>query len=118
MNNDAFRKGIREDGTVEGYAIETYYLPCKGVGDDEAGFLRVLIDDNATDVETRVPHSALISAGWVKATFPRGSWQHAVDDHLSAYGRTSQEFATPQEAVQWLLQITSDAAVASAATPE
>lgn len=64
IDNETFRKGIRDDGTVEGYAVETHYLPCKGIGDDPAGFLRVLIDDNATDVETRVPHSALIAAGW------------------------------------------------------
>lgn len=67
IDNEAFLKGVREDGTVEGYAVETFYLPCISVGDDDAGFLRVLIDDNATDVETRVPHSALIAAGWVKA---------------------------------------------------
>jgi hypothetical protein len=67
LDNATFRNGIREDGTVEGYAIETHYLPCIGIEDDGAGFLRVLIDDNATDVETRVPHSALIAAGWVKA---------------------------------------------------
>jgi hypothetical protein len=68
INNATFRKGIRDDGTVEGYAVETHYVPCKGIGDDESGFLRVVIDDNAFDLETRVPHSALIAAGWVKAT--------------------------------------------------
>jgi hypothetical protein len=67
INNVAFRKGIRDDGTVEGYAVETYYLPCKAVGYDDAGFLRVLIDDNVTDVETRIHHDALVAAGWVKA---------------------------------------------------
>lgn len=46
------------------------------------------------------------------APFARGSWQHAVDDHLVGYARTSQEFATPHEAVQWLLQQTADAAIA------
>jgi hypothetical protein len=65
IDNATFLKGIREDGTVEGYPIETYYRPCEGIGDDD-GFLRVQIDDDATDIETRVPHSALIAAGWVK----------------------------------------------------
>jgi hypothetical protein len=65
IDNATFLKGIREDGTVEGYPIETYYRPCEGIGDDD-GFLRVQIDDDATDIETRVPHSALIAAGWAK----------------------------------------------------
>jgi hypothetical protein len=67
IDNATFHKGIREDGTVEGYPVETYYRPCEGIGDDD-GFLRVQIDDDATDIETRIPHSALIAAGWVKAT--------------------------------------------------
>lgn len=33
------------------------------------------------------------------APFARGSWQHAVDDQLVCYGKTSEEFASPQEAV-------------------
>lgn len=63
IDNETFHKGIREDGTVEGYLVETYYRPCEGIGND-AGFLRVQIDDGGTDIETRIPHSALIAAGW------------------------------------------------------
>ena len=33
----------------------------------------------------------------------KGGWQHAVDDALVNFGRTSEEFATPHEAVAWLL---------------
>jgi hypothetical protein len=69
IDNATFHKGIREDGTVEGYPVETYYRPCEGIGDDD-GFLRVQIDDDATDIETRVPHCALIAAGWTKALHP------------------------------------------------
>lgn len=53
-------------------------------------------------------------ADGVPVPFARGSWQHAVDDHLVGYGRTSEEFASPHEAVSWLLQQTSDAAVVNA----
>jgi hypothetical protein len=35
--------------------------------------------------------------------FAKGSWQHAVDDQLVGFGRTSEEFATPHEAVAWLM---------------
>lgn len=80
IDNEIFRKGIREDGTVEGYLVETHYLPCTAIGDDAAGFLRVVIDDNATDVETRVPHSALIAAGWAKT--PAGAHGRSFDKLL------------------------------------
>lgn len=63
IDNETFRKGIRDDGTVEGYHVETYYRPCEGIGNDD-GFLRVEIDDGATNIETRIPHDALIAAGW------------------------------------------------------
>jgi hypothetical protein len=46
------------------------------------------------------------------APFAKGSWQHAVDDHLVGYGRTSEEFASPHEAMAWLLMQVGDAAVA------
>lgn len=39
-------------------------------------------------------------------SFERGSWQHAVDDELVNFGRTSQEFATPHEALAWLGKVT------------
>ena len=44
--------------------------------------------------------------------FERGSWQHAVDDFLVDYGRTSQSFPTPHDAVRWLVKVTGDAALA------
>ncbi len=34
--------------------------------------------------------------------FSKDSWQHAVDNQLVAFGRTSQEFANPHEALAWL----------------
>jgi len=36
------------------------------------------------------------------APFAKDSWQHAVDNQLVAFGRTSQEFANPHEALAWL----------------
>lgn len=41
------------------------------------------------------------------APFAKDSWQHAVDNHLSALGKTSEEFPNPHEAVRWLLEFTS-----------
>lgn len=63
---DSFFKGIREDNTVDGYDIETHYLPCSSIADDE-GFLRVAVEADGYDIETRIAHSTLIAAGWVKA---------------------------------------------------
>lgn len=36
------------------------------------------------------------------APFAKDSWQHAVDNQLVAFGRTSQEFTNPHEAIAWL----------------
>lgn len=36
--------------------------------------------------------------------FEKGSWQHAVDDQLVSFGRTSQEFDSPHDAVRWLIE--------------
>jgi hypothetical protein len=36
------------------------------------------------------------------APFAKDSWQHAVDNQLVGFGRTSQEFANPHEAIAWL----------------
>lgn len=57
--------GVREEGTVEGYYIETYYVPCKGIiTDKELRVLKVVADDGATDTETRVLFETLIEDGW------------------------------------------------------
>jgi hypothetical protein len=45
--------------------------------------------------------------------FAKGSWQHAVDDELVNYGKTSHEFATPHEAMKWLMSVQWDAALAA-----
>jgi hypothetical protein len=79
IDNATFLKGIREDGTVEGYPVETYYRPCEGIGDDD-GFLRVQIDDDATDIETRIPHSALIAAGWAKERV--GTYRAMAEEYM------------------------------------
>lgn len=44
-------------------------------------------------------------------TFAKESWQHAVDDALIEFGKTSEEFDTPHEAVAWLLGVQSEYAV-------
>ena len=60
---------VRENGTVENAlgCIETYYRPCLGIGrgglDDEQ-YVRVFIDDGATNIETRISFSTLARAGW------------------------------------------------------
>ena len=57
--------GIREDGTVEGMITETHYRPCKGiVSDGKAKCLRVFVDENGYDIETRVLYDTLIKDGW------------------------------------------------------
>ena len=48
------------------------------------------------------PDRASSSATIPAAPFAKDSWQHAVDNQLVAFGRTSQEFANPHEALAWL----------------
>ena len=57
---------IREDRTVEGWYIETHYTPCKGIADAN-GYLRVLVDEEGYDTETRILHETLNGSGWVKS---------------------------------------------------
>lgn len=60
------RKGVRADGTVDGHYVETYYTPCKGIATENDGlYLRVVADNGATDIETRVLFSTLESDGWI-----------------------------------------------------
>ena len=63
--------GIRDHGTVEGCYIETHYRPCKGVLTDHSlRCLRVLADDDSTDIETRVLFDTLIAEGWTPPDKP------------------------------------------------
>lgn len=58
--------GVREDGTVEGWYVETYYRPCTGIlTDHEHQCVRVVVDDEGYDLETRVLFSTLTSDGWI-----------------------------------------------------
>jgi hypothetical protein len=34
----------------------------------------------------------------------KNSWQHAVDNQLVSFGRTSQQFDSPHDAVRWLIE--------------
>ena len=58
---------IREDRTVEGWFVETHYTPCKGVMDAD-GYMRVLVDEEGYDTETRILHATLNSIGWFQAS--------------------------------------------------
>lgn len=49
------------------------------------------------------------------APFAKDSWQHAVDNQLVAFGRTSQEFANPHEAMAWLAEMHMELGVSNAA---
>jgi len=58
IHADGFLAGIRDDGTVAGYAIETHYIPAKGFI-DHGEFLAIVMDDNGCDAETRVTKANL-----------------------------------------------------------
>lgn len=88
---DSFFKGIREDNTVDDYPIETHYLPCSSIADDE-GFMRVVVEADGYDIETRIAHDTLFAAGWVKAGTGGSVEGHA----LLLVDRPGQIGATPK----------------------
>lgn len=49
-----FHEGIRDDGTIEGYVIETHYQPLERV-ELRAGYVAVVSDAGGVDAETRIP---------------------------------------------------------------
>ena len=64
MNKVNLLKDVRENGTIEGHYTETYYAPCKAIATDDDGYLRIIADDGATDIETRDLFDTLSSDGW------------------------------------------------------
>jgi hypothetical protein len=64
-SKEKFLSGIRPDGTVEGYAVETHYMVCKGAMEDD-GFLRVIVDGPGYDIETRVLDETLKACGYAR----------------------------------------------------
>lgn len=64
------------------------------------------------------------AANWNRRAVPAADpWRQAVDDQLVGYMTTTQDFATPKEAVDWLVKTTGEAAIACmggvpAAAPE
>ena len=66
---EAFTAGVREDGTVEGHRIETYYHHCKAIATDhKMQCVRVISDSGATDIETRILFDTLVADGWTPPT--------------------------------------------------
>ena len=59
--------GVDEESIVAGHTVETYYRRCEGIasgGPDHQQYLRVIIDDGAVNIETRILYATLINAGW------------------------------------------------------
>lgn len=67
LTQEVFEAGIREDRTVEGHTYETYYCPFLYATEGE-GFLCFVGDNDATNVEIRVPFTLLEQNGWQRAT--------------------------------------------------
>lgn len=60
---------VDEDGIVDDapHGVETYYRPCMGIanaGQEPERYVRVFIDDDPCNMETRIEFKTLIAAGW------------------------------------------------------
>jgi hypothetical protein len=63
------KDGIDADGIVEDLEAETYYNPLKQLVVED-GFLRVIGDNDFTDIEIRIPFLALETLGFQKTGNP------------------------------------------------
>jgi len=82
ITTEHLHEGIREDGTVDDpyQGVETYYLALEGIAEvhvEDDGYFRVTADDGGTNVEVRIPFSALTENGWVR---PKRSESDADDE--------------------------------------
>lgn len=66
LKTEVFMEGVRENGTVEGHHVETYFCPLQQVLEDERGFYRFVADGGATDVEIRIRFTDLERWGWTR----------------------------------------------------
>jgi hypothetical protein len=57
--------GISEDGIVGDQFVETHYTPLEFLIEAD-GYLRVVGDNDFTNVEVRIPHERLNALGWHK----------------------------------------------------
>lgn len=75
LTREQLEDGIREDGTVAGEYIETWYAPLEAILSDERGFLRIQGDDGNGGmlVEIRVPFAVLERNGWARPPSPTES---------------------------------------------
>ena len=65
------------------------------------------------EAKIRTAIEALAAPVAAQPPFEKDSWQHAVDNQLVGFGRTSQEFDSPHAAVRWLIEQEIGAAQAS-----
>lgn len=92
----AMDAGVRADGTVEDCVVETYLRPLEYVT-RAPGFLRVVADDGATNIEIRVPDEALASLGLSAAPAQEPvMWQYRWTNPGN-----DQDQASLDEAAKW-----------------
>jgi len=62
---DNIEDGVDDNGIVEGHIVETFYCAFKDMIEGD-GYLRVVGDNDFTDVEIRIPFDLLRALGWQK----------------------------------------------------
>lgn len=79
---------IDEEGIVAGRQYETFYGVCKSVQQADGGYLRVLVDNDFTDIETRIPYEVLEKAGFKRTATVESEIDTGMDafDELDSSG--------------------------------
>jgi hypothetical protein len=70
------REGIREDGTVEGYVVETHHLPLESarIVAGEDGYLAIVGDGGGINYEVRVPLRLIERVAALVQEYNDASW--------------------------------------------
>jgi hypothetical protein len=74
----AMREGVDEDGHVIDQMIETRYCQIKNAIPAE-NYLRIVGDDDFTDVEIRIHHKTLEALGWKRSASETDERQRAIE---------------------------------------
>jgi hypothetical protein len=89
---------IREDGTIDDTVIETFYHPCTEIVQAD-GYLRVTVDEEGCDIETRISNESIEKLGWVR----KEDYDNMVvcrDHWKKSYGEIKSERQTQETEIK------------------
>jgi len=82
-----YSEHVRDDNTMDDTDVETHFRPLKYIqsaGPESQRYLRITMDDDPLDIETRVLYQALVALGWTPPaeTFPIEREKYTEQPHF------------------------------------